>query len=85
MKHKLIFKDGNVSTKSCKFWWDDNPLPIIKNNDVIERGKGERFSITVVKDGYKSKILLDTFNLERSALLVTKLEKITENKYAWKK
>lgn len=83
MEHKLIFKDGNVTTKSCKFWWDDNPLPTIKNGDVIEREEGERFSITVVKDGYKSKILLDTFNLERSELLVTKLEKITESKYIY--
>lgn len=78
---KLFFRDGNVPVRKCRIWWDDNPLATVKNGDIIERGEGERFDLTVIKDGYKSKILFETAKLNKSAILTTDLEPIVYKKY----
>lgn len=81
MEHKIVFQNGNVNIADCKVWWDTNPLPRLKDKEEILRDEGDSFSISLVKDGYKSKIGLDTNNFNNDTTIVADLEEITDKEY----
>lgn len=83
MEHKLTFKNGNVDIATCKVWWDNNPLQTPTDGQEVLRDEGERFSIALVKDGYKSKIAFETNSLDQDAVISADLEKITEENYIY--
>ena len=83
MEHKLIFKSGNVDISTCKVWWDNNPLQTPIDGQEVLRDEGERFSISLVKDGYKSKIAFETNSLDQDAVISADLEKIREEEYIY--